>query len=1608
MSEISVLDESSAVQSPCFMVGVGTSRDCVAVVAEVINDLGVDFPFAVVVAPSAAGSGEALRLAGLQSSVKLVVLSEDEPVAPQPGTVYVPPAQRGVELHNGMLSTVELGAKKHAAPIDHFFASLAAELRSNAVGVILAGSGTDGTLGLKAIGDAGGMTIAQQPTSASDRSMPESATSLGVVDHTLSPDQIAAELLHHAEHMTMSNEQEVQGELNRQILLAIPAIAAAIEKHTENDFKHYKTTTLARRIRRRIQILKLPSVEAYVELLQSSREESVRLFRDLLISVTEFFRDPDAFASLDSYAISKLVEQNDGATPIRVWITGCATGQEAYSIAILIHEASLRYGKSPAVQIFATDLDEQALAAARSGGFPIGIQDEITSHRLKTYFVKRGNRYFVTKTIRDMIVFSAHNLISDPPFTKVDLVSCRNLLIYLGSHLQKKLIPLFHYSLRAGGYLFLGPAETLSVNKELFRTLHVKHRIYQRRITALDRPRSLDLPALSRTRVPSLEARYQDVDLYRFAQQIVLGEFAPQWAVVDDEGQIHELSSDPSPFLKMAAGTFKNNIVSLAHENLRIGLRAAFSQAIKTRRRSLAEDMSMPVDNGIQRVHITVQPMPEMGSESGLHLVAFHRIGTPLRIDPELSGYTLDGAATRLRDQADRVIEQLELELATTRETLERTLQELEASNEELKSSNEELLSMNEELQSANEELETSKDQLQASNESLRTSNNDVENLMRSINIATAFLDENLCLRSFTPSFTAIYDLRPADIGRPITRFVPLVENLPPLPDPKSLQPGDVVEHTVVANSGKAYIRRVMPYQSPSGDPEGIAVTFNDVTELRSSRELFELLVDASSQIVWLTNAEGRVVDDSPSWRSFTGQTVEEWKGHGWLKVIHPDDRESIMEVWDECVRKGVPLTHEYRLWHHSGVYRWTQVRAVPQRLPDNSIRRWVGMNIDITERKRWESELIDREAHLRRVINNQLGLVGVIGTDGTLLEVDDRSLSIAGLTREDVVGKHFANCPWWTYDATLANEMRDAMERAFTGEVVRFDVGLYSTTGTPLMIDFMLAPVHDQHGEIEFLIPSGVDISDRYAAEQQARIASAKLRVLFDNVFYYTGILDLDGNLLDINESALKPFGISRESMVGLPFWETHWWRDQPDSQAKLRQNFAVALRGETYREELPYFTPDGSLGYSDFVYTPALDEHGNVLFVVCTGSDMTERHQFEKSLAEARELAIAANQSKSQFLANMSHEIRTPMTAILGYAELIAERVVDDEVLEHIHTIQRNAGFLLEIINDILDLSKIEAGKFEVEAVMFSPRQLIEELSSLMSVRAFETGLHLEVEYVEPIPAKIKSDPIRLRQILINLTGNAIKFTESGSVKLVVRYDSTSSHLHIDVIDTGTGMSDDQQQKLFKPFEQGDASIVRKYGGTGLGLAISQRLAELLNGRIDVESQLGHGSRFTLTIRCDDLHDSHVTASEILTTSNEPTSHATDSGLLALSVLIVDDRRDIRFLSQHLVEQLGGKVMTAEDGEQAIAVITSEAKAGREFDVVLMDVQMPKMDGFTAVRELRKNGFRQPIIALTANAMNSDREECLRAGYTHYLSKPIDRTALTLVLREIGGASN
>ncbi len=534
---------------------------------------------------------------------------------------------------------------------------------------------------------------------------------------------------------------------------------------------------------------------------------------------------------------------------------------------------------------------------------------------------------------------------------------------------------------------------------------------------------------------------------------------------------------------------------------------------------------------------------------------------------------------------------------------------------------------------------------------------------------------------------------------------------------------------------------------------------------------------------------------------------------------------------------------------------------------------------------------------------------------------------------------------------------------------------------------------------------------------EAQSTEMAAKLRVFFDQSLSFAGIMELDGIVTEANRTSLETCGYGREEVIGKYFWQTPWWRGSVDVQNAIRDAVIVAAGGGVVRMELDYWMADGSQRVVDFALAPVRNDAGEIIFLAPTAQDITERKQAEMALEHARQLAENASQAKSKFVANMSHELRTPLSAILGYTEILAMHLREPDNLVNVEAIRRNGEHLLALLNDVLDLSRIEAGKLSIFPQQFSLVAFVSDIFALLENRAHAKDIPLRVEYQGKVPEIIESDPMRLKQILINLVGNAIKFTEKGSVEVIIRAIRKSADcvdIEFSIRDTGVGIPHEQLKLIFDAFEQGDTSITRRFEGSGLGLNISQRLARLLDGSITVESEVQRGSTFTFTFPAVIAPSAEFIEplKHHLLRTEPPKPYRRLNGEL---ILVVDDRDDMRLLIQRLIEQAGGKSRTAVNGKDALEQYEKSIRAGESFDVIVMDMQMPVMDGFKATTLLREAGYRKTIVALTAGAMQGEREKCLAAGCNHYLSKPVDgrqllemlaSAAMTPDLNEVPGA--
>ena len=794
----------------------------------------------------------------LQRATPMSVAQIKDRMKVKPDCVYVIPPNRDLSILHRVLHLLDPTAPRGLRlPIDFFFRSLADDLQDKSIGVILSGMGSDGTLGLRAMKEKAGVVFVQALASAKFDGMPRSAIDSGLADVVAPVEELPGRIMAYLKHVPLIDRTDQPLEDKAQS--SLEKIFILLRAQTGHEFSLYKKNTVYRRIERRMGLHQIDRIATYVRYLRENPQETEILFKELLIGVTSFFRDAAAWEQLREKIIPALLKARPGGGIIRAWAPGCSTGEEAYSLAIVFREAleKVKPVGSFSLQVFATDLDKDAIDKARTGIYPVNIAADVSPERLRRFFVKEERGYRVGKAAREIVVFAPQNVIMDPPFTKVDLLICRNLLIYLTPEIQKKLLPLFHYSLSPGGFLFLGSAETVGAFTDLFTPLDGKMRLFRKRDSVIgaepvEFPSSF-FPALARTRVQLLTQKPAP-SVQTLAEQLLLAHYAPAAALTSDKGDIFYISGRTGKYLEPAAGKANWNIFAMAREGLRYELTVAFQKALRQKDAVLLKGVQVRNNGGVQAVDVTLQPIAEPEALRGMVMIVFTDVAVPLeRASP--------GKTAKASVHSARAAE-LERELEKARHELQITREEMQTSQEELKSTNEELQSTNEELQSTNEELTTSKEEMQSMNEELQTVNqelqakvdelsraaNDMKNLLDSTNVATLFLDEALNVRRFTSQTSEIIKLIPGDAGRPITDIASDMVYPGLAGDAREVLRTLVsIEKPVTASDGRWFLVRIMPYRTLENRIDGVVITFTDVTvsktleaELRKTQATLE------------------------------------------------------------------------------------------------------------------------------------------------------------------------------------------------------------------------------------------------------------------------------------------------------------------------------------------------------------------------------------------------------------------------------------------------------------------------------------------------------------------------------------------------------------------------------------------------------------------------------------------------------------------------------------------------------------------------------------------------------------------------------------------------
>src|SRR6266568_5009859 len=1244
---VSVSDLPS--EQPCLVVGIGASAGGQAALEQLFTSMPANCGLAFVVIMHLHPDGPSYLPEILGRCTPMPVLTAEDGMSLQPDTIHVipPGADLTVAAAQIKLDSAERTPGAHH-PIDRFFRSLAADAADRSVAVLLSGFGIDGSAGIKAVREAGGAVLVQEPASAINPSMPKSAIATGVADFILPAEEIAAKIAEIARGICVLPQRSCRvASLDEEM----GAIFRAVKLKTGHDFSSYKANTVMRRIERRMAMNEVNGIGKYVALIEENPKEAQALCQDILIGVTSFFRDPEAFEVLRQEVIPRMFEGRDPENPVRIWHACCATGEEVYSMAILIQEYLDGNGVNAKVQLFASDIDETAIAQARAGLYPGDIEQDLGRERLNRFFTRTNGRWQVKKQLREMVVFAHHSLIKDPPFSRLDLLVCRNFLIYLNPDMQKRLITLFHQVLKSGAVLFLGSAESVGSHSELFSTVDNKWKIFerleskQRMETVFPLAASVRMPTLHR---PIRPAEAAEPSPGNIAERLLMERYSPPCVVVSDKFETIHVSTRLNRFLEVPTGEPTRDVLRMAREDLRPTLRAAIYKAFAEQKRIEFRGMKVTYDGCESTINLVVEPLgPTPGSR--LAMVIFEQGSVPAVKTVDLSG----GEGTpEVETSKETLILQLEEQLRVTHEQLQATSEQLETTNEGFMSANEELMSINEEFQSANEELqstneelETSKEEMQALNEELITVNaelqgkveelnqatSNMENLLASSKIATLFLDRELHIMGFTPAAAAIFNLIPTDIGRSFRHLAGKIDWPTLTHDAETVLAGEPVAEMEVPSldSENCYLKRIFPYLTQEGTIDGIVVTFIDISKRKRAEEalwesekryhsLFEHMLEGFAFCKMLYDDQGTPVDFvyldvNKAFGRLTG--LENVTGKKVTEVI-PGIRESSQELFEIYGRVALTGQAEKFEIEFEPLSAWLSVSVY-----STEREYFVAVFDDITARKRAELALRENRDRLDLALksskmatfdwdivkNNRTWSDGVHGLLGTNPD------TFTGTGEE--------------FFRIIHPEDLGSVQAALDMAVET--TGVYETEYRAVWPDGRIHHIsargkvyEDDAGRAALMTGVCWDITERKWADEEIRRhveelhrAKEEWERTFDSVPDLIAIIDDTHRVVRVNKTMAERIGREPGQCVGMPCYEAvHGSNLPPDFCTHSRTMGDGGEHNLEYHEE--------RLGGDYLVTTtPLLDSQGRMTGTVHVARDITERKQAEETLRRAHD---------------------------------------------------------------------------------------------------------------------------------------------------------------------------------------------------------------------------------------------------------------------------------------------------------------------------------------------------------------------------------------------------
>jgi two-component system, chemotaxis family, CheB/CheR fusion protein len=1455
------------------IVGLGASAGGIKAFRTFFEHVSADSGMAYVVILHLSPEYESRLPEVLQRSASIPVTQVVDRVPVEPNHAYVLAPNQSLSMVDGHLAVSPITRiEERRAPIDIFFRTLADCQGPRAASVVLSGTGADGSMGMKRVKERGGVCLVQDPNEADHEDMPRHSIATGLVDFVLPVAEMPAKLVSYNAHRTPQPVLPEPADRDLADEGSLRDIFTHLRVRTGHDFSSYKPATVLRRLERRMRVQEIKTLAAYAQFLRGHPDEPQALLKDLLISVTNFFRDPAAFEALERQVIPALLDGRGPDSQIRVWIAGCATGEEAYSLAMLLAEHTWDTPGAPGVQLFATDIDTEAIATAREGFYTATDAADVSADRLARFFVEESGGYRVRKELRSQVLFAYHNVIRDPPFSHLDLVSCRNLLIYLNQTVQRRVAEVLHFALEPGRYLFLGSSETTDGSGDLFITIDKEAHLFQSRAVS---PRPvLALPEIVR-RVPPARREESRGGERRWAERLssadlhheLLEQYGPPSVVVNAEYDIVHLSARAGRYLQFAGGEPSHNLLRAVRPELRLELRTALYQAVQRHTNVEAHGLSLRIDERPETVTITVKPVFREGDPArGFFLVLF---------DEDPAADPGPSQAAEPVAPAGAAAYQLEEELIRVKAQLRSTVEQYEAQTEELKASNEELQAINEELRSSAEELETSKEELQSINEELTTvnqelkikieeqsqSNNDILNLVNSTEIGTLFIDRESRIKLFTPRARELFSLIPSDLGRPLSDISSTLENTDLTTDIarvlESLLP---VEREVRTRPGRWYAMRLSPYRTSDDRIDGVVLTFVDITErkaaehrLRESVERLRMAAGAARMYSWELDFESQTFHYYTHVEPVLGFTLPVDAAEAGA-FVHGDDLHVAPAALEEAIRSGREFTFEQRYVSHAGRHVWTRTSGLVLRDAEGHPLRAVGTTQNIDESKRAENAIRQSEQRLRRALEIETVGVMYFNRSGTVFEANDAFCRMSGYTREDVQA---GLVRWDTmttpqYLPEFAGKIAELMTTGRTAAAEKEYIRKDGSRWWGLYAEARLTP--DE--AVEYV----VDVGEQRRTEERLRESEARLRLILESILDYAVLaLDIDGRIESWTPGAERAFGYTGQEALGqhtrILFTGSDRLAGVPEKEMAIAQEHGRA------HDDRWHVRKDGSAFFASGTLFPLRDGTGTLTGYVKIARDLTERKAHEDAMRSAHDELELRVQKRTRELADANaalglevderragvDRVKSLLKRLVTIQEDERRRIARDL---HDHLGQQMTALRLNLdalkrrsdatgeLRDRLEQADRIAERLDADVEFLAwelrpaglddnglPDTLNKFLREWSDHYGIAADLHVSGLDHQRLDPDVETSLYRIAQEALNNI-----FKHAGAARADVLLERRDAQVVLIIEDDGVG------------FDPGAA--LRQDGDRGLGVIGMHERAALAGGTLDIESESGKGT--------------------------------------------------------------------------------------------------------------------------------------------------------------------